>query len=129
MAIAAHHGTYGWSAPHVVTVGYQNERVVTVFLYSFVVSTGILLLLTTPTFYLAWRSGQKRTIQRFLIAAIAVGFLIAVIAVSSGQLVDQCAAEKANRACFDSGSAGMRLTFMGVFAIVAWVKAVILYDS
>jgi hypothetical protein len=101
---------------------------VTVFFYSFVVSTGILLLLTTPTFYLAWRNGQKKTIRRFLIAAIAVGFVVAVIAVSSGQLLDQCEAEN-NRACFDSGSAGMRLTIMAVFVIVAWVKAAILYDS
>ena len=99
-----------------------------VFLYSFVVSTGILLLFTTPTFYLAWRSGQKKTIRRFLIAAIVVGFVVAVIAVSSGQLLDQCEAEN-NRVCFDSGSAGMRLTIMAVFVIVAWVKAAILFDS
>jgi hypothetical protein len=101
---------------------------VTAFFYSFVVTTGILLLLTTPTFYLAWRSGQKKTIRRFLIGAIVVGFVVAVIAVSSGQLVDQCQAEN-NRACFDPGSAGMRLTIMAVFVIVSWVKAVILFDS
>jgi hypothetical protein len=104
------------------------KRVVAVFLYSFVVSTGILLLFTTPTFYMAWRKGRKKTIRRFLIAAIAVGFLVAVIAVSSGQLLDQCEAEN-NRACFDSGSAGLRLTFMVGFIIVSWVKAAILLDA
>ena len=85
----------------------------TAIFYSFVVSTGILLLLTIPTFYLAWRNGQKRTIRRFLIAAVVVGFVVAVIAASSGQLLDQCEAEN-NRACFDAGSAGMRLTIMAV---------------
>ena len=99
-----------------------------VFLYSFVVSTGILLIFTIPTFYLAWRNGRNKTIRRFLIAAIVVGFVVAVIAVSSGQLLDQCEAEN-NRACFDSGSAGMRLTIMVVFVIVSWVKAAILFDS
>lgn len=98
------------------------------FTYSFVVSTGILLLFTTPTFYLAWRNGRKKTIRRFLIAATVVGFLVAVVAVSSGQLLDQCETEN-NRACFDYGSAGMRLTFMVSFIIVAWVKAAILLDA
>ena len=106
----------------------RMKRVVAVFLYSFVVSTGILLLFTIPTFYLAWRKGRKKTARRFLVAAILVGFLAAVIAVSSGQLLDRCEAAN-NRACFDYGSAGMRLTFMVGFIIVSWVRAFSLLDE
>ena len=91
-------------------------------------STGILFLFTIPTFYLAWRKGRHKTIRRFLIAAIAIGLLVAVISASSGQLLEQ-GQNANNRDCFDSGSAAMRLIFMVSFIIISWVKAVILFDE
>ena len=54
--------------------------------------------------------------------------VLAAVSASSTRLLEQCEAEN-NRSCFDYGSVGMRLTFIVIFAIVAWVNAVILYDA
>lgn len=95
---------------------------------AFAVSTGILVLLTTPTFVLAWRAGKTRTIRRFLIAAVVVGLLIGTVAATSGQSLEQC--ELANgRSCNDYGSAGMQLTIVVIFTIVSWIKAVALWND
>lgn len=98
------------------------------FVSASAVSTGILILLATPTLYLAWRAGKSRTIRRFLIAAVAVGLLIGTVAATSGQSLEQC--ELANgRSCNDYGSTGMQLTIVVIFTIVSWVKALALWNE
>lgn len=98
------------------------------FLIPLVVSFGLMVLLMTPTLYLAWRGGKTRTIGRFLIAAGVVGLLIATVAATSGQSLEQC--ELANgRACRDYGSTGMQLTMVVIFTIVAWIKAFALWNE
>lgn len=102
--------------------------VVADFFVSFVVSTGILLLLASPTLYLAWRKGRRKKFRSFLIGAGGLGLTLAAVSASSARLLEQCEAENL-RSCFDYGSVGMRLTFIVIFTIIAWVNAVILYDA
>lgn len=100
----------------------------TAVLGAFLVATAILLVICAPTLYLAWRKGHTKTVGRFLIAAGSVGLVLATLSGSSDVLLNQCQAVN-GRDCVDAGSAGMRLTILGMFAIVAWTKAVILYNE
>lgn len=86
------------------------------------------MLVASPTLFLAWRKGHKKKFRSFLIGAAGLGMVLAAVSASSTRLLEQCEAEN-NRSCFDYGSVGMRLTFIVIFAIVAWVNAVILYDA
>jgi hypothetical protein len=96
------------------------------FLGSFFITTGILLVLSTPVFYLGWRKGRHRTVRRFLSAAGATGLIASAIATNSERLVAQCeAADYLN--CLDIGSAGIRFLFIVAYVIVAWVKALMLF--
>lgn len=96
------------------------------FLGSFLITTGILLALAAPTFYLGWRKGRRRTVRRFLIAAGVTGLIASVLAATSERLVARCeAADYTN--CFDIGSAGMRLIVAVSYVVVAWVKALMLF--
>ena len=106
----------------------DTEVVVATFFGSFFISTGILLVFSTPVFYVAWRKESYKTIRRFLIAAGATGLLTAVITANSESLVAQCqGADYLN--CFDIGSAGIQLLFMVGYIITSWVKAVTLFNG
>ena len=98
------------------------------FFSSFFISIGILLIFSSPIFYLAWRKGRTKTIRRFLVGAGVIGLVTASVSATSEGLVAQCQAAS-NIECIDYGSAGIRLLFIVSYIIVSWVKAVILFGE
>lgn len=96
------------------------------FLTTFLLVTGLLILLAVPVFVVAWRKRRLTTIRSFLASAVGVGVLCGSIAAGSERQVTQCL-EAGNADCIDSGAAGLQALMMAIYVIVAWVGAVLIY--
>lgn len=92
------------------------------FITSYVIFTGLLLVLSAPATYVAWRKDRISTMRNFMVGAVAVGLPCAVLDVVSERQVAQCL-DAGLSDCIDAGRAGLQLLFVGLFAAAAWFNA------
>jgi hypothetical protein len=81
-----------------------------------------------PLLIVARKRRRPDTARKFAVAALCVAAVSAIISFTSDRLVAQCEAA-GNPACIDSGSAGMKLVIVAIFAIVTWVVAYLMYQD
>lgn len=92
------------------------------FITSLVIFSGLIAVLASPLFYLAWRKERLVTARNFLIGLGVVAVSCAVLAVVSERQVMQCL-DAGNSECIDSGAAGLQLLLVAVFTAAAWFNA------
>ncbi|HEX9848292.1 MAG TPA: hypothetical protein VGB33_07725 [Acidimicrobiia bacterium] len=95
-------------------------------LLTFLIVSGVTVVLGAPVFMVAWRKRRTKTIRSFLISAGVVGILSGLTAGSSERQVAQCL-EAGNSDCVDSGAAGLQLLMMVIYVVVAWYSAIVIY--
>lgn len=96
-----------------------------VFVWFFFVTLG-LLILATPLFVMAWRRDRPATIRNFAIAAAVIGIASGSLAGISDRQTAQCL-DAGLPDCFDSGTAGLQLLFIGIYLFAAWFAAYTMY--
>lgn len=96
------------------------------FITSLVIFTGLLALLGAPFFFVAWRKNRFRPLRNFIISAVVIGIICATLATVSERQVMQCL-DAGNTDCIDSGAVGMQLLFVGLYAVTAWVNALVMW--
>lgn len=98
-----------------------------IVVWAFFVTVG-LLVLATPLFVLAWKKERIGTVRNFAIVAAGIGVLCGSLAGISERQVAQCLAV-GNAECFDSGTAGLQLVFIGFYTLIAWFTAYTFYQE
>lgn len=96
--------------------------VVDTFITSYIIFVGLLLVLSAPVTYVAWRKDRISTMRNFLVGAFVVALACAVLDVVSERQIAQCL-DAGYSTCFDVGRAGLQLLFVGLFAATAWLNA------
>lgn len=76
--------------------------------------------------WIVGRDSHPDDIRKFLVAAVIVGAVVAVLASTSQRLTEQCLAAR-NQNCIDFGSAGMQTTVFAGFGFVALVRAYLVW--
>jgi Tfp pilus assembly protein FimT len=95
---------------------------VDLFITSMVIYAGLLAVLAAPLFYVTWRKNRLTAARNFVISALVIALLCAVLAVVSERQVLQCI-DAGNSDCFDSGAVGLQLLFIGIYVVIAWSNA------
>lgn len=95
-------------------------------LSTFLIVTGVMLVLGSPLFVVAWRHKRTTTTRNFLIGALTVGVLCAVLSGVSERQVGQCQSA-GNPDCIDSGAVGLQLVMVGIYVLATWIAAASIY--
>lgn len=96
------------------------------FLIAFLAYLAAGVLLWIPLAVIGRRRRRAKTVRRYLIGAAVAGFICALIVASSERLVNQCEAA-GNPGCFDVGSAGLQLLFIGGYGFAVLLAAFLIY--
>lgn len=83
---------------------------------------GLLVLLSAPLFVLAWQRERLITARNFLATAGVIALFAGFMVHNSERQIEQCRAA-GNPSCWDSGTAGLMIVFIGTYAVVSWVVA------
>jgi hypothetical protein len=97
-----------------------------VFITRFLIVSTLLIGLSTPLLFLAWRKRTDHTVRNFLIAALVIAALCGVLAESSARLVRQCL-ESGSPGCVDIGASGLQTLLIGGYLLVAWAMAYVIW--
>ena len=81
--------------------------------------------LGAPAFFVARRRRRPDVIRRFAWAAVGVGVVGALLALSSDVLVERCRSA-GNTGCVDSGTTGLQFLIFAVYVIAALTAAYML---
>ena len=92
------------------------------FFIQFLIYTAGLLALAIPAFWVARKLNRRSTIRNLLQWGAITGAIMALIRVTSDELVNQCT-EAGNTQCFDSGSSGMLLMAGAAYVFISWGRA------
>lgn len=92
----------------------------------FLAVSGLLIALSVPLLYLARRKRTDHTARNFVLAALAVGILCAILAESSARLVSQCF-ESGSPGCVDVGASGFQALLIGVYVVAAGAMTYVLW--
>jgi nucleoside permease NupC len=92
------------------------------FITSYVIFTGLALVLSSPITYVAWRNNRMKTMRNFMIGSFAVALPCAILDVVSERQMAQCL-DAGISECLDIGRAGLQFLFIGMFAVAAWFSA------
>jgi hypothetical protein len=98
----------------------------TTFVVALVGYSAILLLLGFPVVVIARRRRRPDTAKKFVVAALVIGLILAVVSAGSAHLVARCESA-GNTSCNDYGSTGLQVLAVIGFGIASWWTAVILY--
>jgi ABC-type enterobactin transport system permease subunit len=94
----------------------------------FLVVGGLALIAAGPLFLIARRQGKSDTMRNFLIGAGVIALVCGTMEYVSERQVAQCLAA-GNNDCYDAGTIGLQLLFVGGYAVSAWISAYSLYRS
>jgi hypothetical protein len=97
-------------------------------LRSFVVVGGAALALGSPVFLVARRLRRPDTMRNFLLGAGVIALFCAVMEVVSNRQVAQCIAA-GNPDCYDAGTVGLQILFIGGYVATAWITAYSMHRS
>ncbi|MEM7323738.1 MAG: hypothetical protein AAF531_11690 [Actinomycetota bacterium] len=85
----------------------------------------VLLAVSGPALFMAWRRSRIPVLKRFVIACVVGGAFCGIVTAGSKRLVDRCEAE-GNPSCFDAGADGMILLFIVGFLFTSLLFTYIL---
>lgn len=99
-----------------------GEAALATFLLRFLMYSAVLAAFAVPVLIVALRHGKRSTARNFITWAVIIGAILALITVTSDQLVRSCQ-EAGNTQCVDYGSTGMFALFGGAYVVIAWARA------
>lgn len=83
----------------------------------------IALILATPVVIIAFRRGMTDTVRRFAIVGASVAAGCALVSLGSDALVTRCF-DAGNTGCLDYGARGVQALALGLYGVVAVLRAV-----
>lgn len=83
---------------------------------------GLATMIGLPAMVVAFLRREIRTLRKFVIAGVAVGVLVAILAATSDLLVSRCR-EAGNTGCLDYGATGIQTLILVVYGLVSVVAA------
>ncbi len=93
------------------------------FVVDVVVFGAIAALLAGPVLIVGLRRGLSATVRRFLLGAGIVAVFSALVSLGSDALVRRCF-DAGNTGCLDYGAFGVKVLALGVYGVLALLRAI-----
>jgi hypothetical protein len=100
-----------------------SEDRLTAFLEALLLYGGILAIASVPVVLVARHRGREPLARKFVITAVSLGLVCALLAWTSRVLVDQCVSA-GNTGCIDYGGRGFLAMVVTGYAVVALWTAI-----